>query len=247
MLVAPAAYGASSGDWTSWGFDTSNTRNNPSEKSIGVGNVGRLAVKWKLPTEGNVSATPAVENGVVYAPDFAGNLYAVDAASGAVKWKASIPTMTGIPGNFARATPAISGNTLVFGDQAGKVGSVDGYLLGVDKRTGTLLWKTKVEGGYPIMTQSPTVVDGVAYVGAASYEEALVRTPADLPRFHDGRERQHRGPAVEDLHGPRGIHRRIGLGQLARGRLQARDGVHRHGQQLLGARLGDRVPRRGGR
>lgn len=178
LLAAPAAFAATSSDWTSWGYDTSNTRHNASEKSIGVGNVGRLAVKWKLPTAGNVSATPAVENGVVYAPDFAGNLYAVNAATGAVKWQASIPAMTGIPGDFARATPAIWGNVLVFGDQAGRATPIpgfDGYVLGVDKRTGTLLWKTKVEGGFPIMTQSPTVVDGVAYLGAASYEEALVR------------------------------------------------------------------------
>lgn len=175
LLIAPPAHAQAGSDWKSWGFDTSNTRYNPTEKTIGVGNVKRLAVKWKLPTAGNVSATPAVENGVVYVPDFAGNLYAVNANTGAVIWQANVATMTGIPGDFSRATPAISGNVLILGDQAGKAFSPDGYVLGVDKRNGSLLWKTKVAGGYPIMTQSATVVDGVAYIGAASYEEALVR------------------------------------------------------------------------
>ncbi len=41
--------------------------------------------------------------------------------------------------------------------------------------TAALLWRTTVPGGYPILTQSATIVGGVAYVGAASYEEALVR------------------------------------------------------------------------
>jgi polyvinyl alcohol dehydrogenase (cytochrome) len=174
LAVAPIASGATAGSWTSWGQNTSNTRSAAS--TIGVGNAGSLAQKWKLSTAGAVSATPAVENGVVYAPDTAGNFYAVNAATGAVIWQKNLSTDYQLPaGDYARATPAIAGNILVFGDQAGKVFSPDGYLLGVDKRTGALAWKTTITGGYPIMTQSPTVVNGVAYVGVASYEELLVR------------------------------------------------------------------------
>lgn len=175
MAASPSAFSASAGDWTSSGYDTSNTRYNAAESSIGVGNVARLGVKWKLATQGDVSATPAVQDGTVYVPDFAGNLYAVNAQTGVPRWTANIATLTGIPGNHARATPAISGNTLIIGDQAGKAFSPDGWLLGIDKRNGALLWKTKVEGGYPIITQAATVKNGVAYVGVASYEEALVR------------------------------------------------------------------------
>ncbi len=173
MLASPAAYGAKDGAWRSWGFDASNTRHNSTESTIGVGNVSRLVPKWRLATAGDVSATPAVEDGVVYVPDYAGNLYAVDAANGTIKWQASIAAMTGITGDFARSTPAIWGDVLVLGDQAGKLLSPDGYVMGIDKRTGQLLWRTTVEGGYPLMTQSPTIVNGVAYIGAASFEEAL--------------------------------------------------------------------------
>lgn len=176
LVAASPAYSApGAGDWTMSGYDNSNTRYNPAERTIGVGNVGRLGVKWRLPTAGDVSATPAVEAGTVYVPDFAGNLYAVDAATGVPRWTVNIATLTGIPGDHARATPAIAGDTLIIGDQAGKAFSPDGWLLGIDKFTGALRWKTKLEGGYPIVTQAATVHDGVAYVGLASYEEALVR------------------------------------------------------------------------
>lgn len=162
--------------WPTSGYDAQNTRYSKAERRLGIHNVGRLVPKWRLPTEGDVSATPAVDATSVYVPDFAGNLYAVDRESGEVRWKTNIGDLTGIPGDHARATPAISGNLLIFGDQAGKAFSPDGWLLAIDRMNGALVWKTKVPGGgFPIVTQAPVVHRGIAYVGVASYEEALVR------------------------------------------------------------------------
>jgi polyvinyl alcohol dehydrogenase (cytochrome) len=183
LFTASAAF-AAQGGWPNAGHDLSNTRSGDS--TIGVGGAPKLAVKWKLPTAGNISATPAVENGVVYVPDDQGNLYAINAATGAVIWQKNLVTDYGapvappwafVPGapDYSRATPAISGNTLVFGDQAGKVLSPDGWVFAVDKRNGALLWKTTVAGGYPILTQSATIVNGTVYIGAASNEELLAR------------------------------------------------------------------------
>jgi polyvinyl alcohol dehydrogenase (cytochrome) len=174
VSVASGAPGGAT-NWTSSGYDTQNTRFSKAEKVIGVGNAAQLVQKWKLPTEGDVSATPAVDGATVYVPDFAGNLYAVERQTGVVKWKVNIGDLTGIPGNHARATPAVAGDILILGDQAGKVFSPDGWLLGIDKRTGVLAWKTRIEGGFPIITASAVVAGDVAYVGVASYEEALVR------------------------------------------------------------------------
>jgi len=161
--------------WTTGGYDAQNTRYNRTEATIGVANVGSLVPKWRLPTDGDVSATPAVDGDTVYAPDFAGNLYAVDRLTGVLRWRANIADLTGIPGNHARATPAISGNMLIVGDQAGKAFSPNGWILGIDKKSGALVWKTKLAGGYPIVTQAAVVRGDVAYVGVASNEEALVR------------------------------------------------------------------------
>ena len=46
-----------------------------------------LTKKWEFTTGGDVSATPAVDGERVYVPDWAGNLYAVDRATGAVVWQ----------------------------------------------------------------------------------------------------------------------------------------------------------------
>ncbi len=161
LMVSMASSAHDDGEtWASAGYDAQNTRYNPDERTLGVRNVGRLVPKWRLPTQGDVSATPAVDATTVYVPDFAGNLYAVDRDSGEVRWQVNIGDLTGIPGNHARATPAISGKLLIFGDQAGKAYSPDGWLLAVNKVTGALVWKTKVPGGgFPSSRNPPSCME----------------------------------------------------------------------------------------
>ena len=176
LTVAVSSAAPGGGDnWTSAGYDAQNTRYNKTESAIGANNVRRLVTKWRLATDGDVSATPAVDDTSVYVPDFAGNFYAVDRQTGIVRWQVNIGNLTGIPGDHARATPAISGDLLIFGDQAGKAFSPDGWLLAIKKKSGALAWKTKLPGGFPIVTQAAVVHGNVAYVGVASFEEALVR------------------------------------------------------------------------
>src|SRR4029079_13841415 len=89
---------------------------------IAVSNASNLTVQWVFTTGGDVSATPAVDDVAVYVPDWAGNLFAVDRNTGAQLWSRTIPGYTGVAGNYARTTPAVAGNALVFGDQGGKFG-----------------------------------------------------------------------------------------------------------------------------
>src|SRR5262249_35892024 len=44
-------------------------------------------LKWKLATKARVVSSPAVQDGAVYFESYDSHLYAVDAASGLVKWK----------------------------------------------------------------------------------------------------------------------------------------------------------------
>ena len=62
-------------------------------------------VKWAFTTEGDASATPAVDSSKVYVPDWKGNLYAVDRSTGLQVWTTKISAATGLPGDKARATP----------------------------------------------------------------------------------------------------------------------------------------------
>src|SRR4249920_2259851 len=91
LVVGSAALaGGLNDNWTSAGHDLKNTRYQNNETAIGAGNVGGLGVKWAFTTGGDVSATPAVDDTKVYVPDWAGNLYAVDRATGAQVWSKKV-------------------------------------------------------------------------------------------------------------------------------------------------------------
>jgi polyvinyl alcohol dehydrogenase (cytochrome) len=174
--VGIAAADPGGNQWTSAGQNLQNTRSNGNESKIGVGNVANLQVKWAFTTGGDVSATPAVDGANVYFPDWAGNLYAVDRATGQQVWKASISAATGIPGDKARATPALTADKLFIGTQGPFGGG--GKMLAFDKSTGALLWSTQVES-HPagIITQSAVVQANRVYVGTSSQEEAYSLIP----------------------------------------------------------------------
>ena len=171
--VAAAAEGS---EWASAGGNRQNTRFQSSEHTLSPANVGSLTVKWALTTASDVSATPAVDADTVYVPDWSGNLYAVEKATGAVKWTASIPLASGAFLDKARATPALAGEKVIVGTQGGILfgGAPGAWVLAFDKSTGALLWKTKVDSHFAaIVTQSASVFAGRVYVGVASQEEAL--------------------------------------------------------------------------
>jgi len=174
LLVGGAAALAAPGgnSWNSAGGDRQNTRHAASESKISPSTVASLTKKWVLTTAGDVSATPAVDGQRVYVPDWAGNLYAVDRATGAVVWQKKVSDLTGVPGDLARVTPAFTETTLVLGNQGPFFGG-GGTVVAVDKATGDLLWRTQVESHEAaIITQSATIFDGVVYVGTSSQEEA---------------------------------------------------------------------------
>ncbi len=187
MLVLPAVVlaGARMDGWPTGGQNQENSRDQAAEKTIQAANAGALAPQWTFQTGattasgGDVSATPAVDESRVYFPDSAGHLFALDRDTHAVVWQRNFAAITGIPGDYARTTPAIHGNTLIIGDQAGKFETeatpsalAGAYVLGFDRRNGALLWKTKVESHFTaIVTTSAQVNGDTAYVGVASNEE----------------------------------------------------------------------------
>ncbi len=195
--AAPAS-GSGAATWPTGGQNIDNSRNQPLETTIGVGNVAQLAPKSGWGTAGafttgggDVSATPAVDDTRLYFPASNGKLFAVNRATGATVWSSDIADATGIkPANgatgvdYARATPALAGQTLIIGTQSGKFETPDwaadhpalagAYILAYDKATGALLWKTKIDSHFSaIVTQSAQVSGTTAYVGVASNEEAF--------------------------------------------------------------------------
>jgi polyvinyl alcohol dehydrogenase (cytochrome) len=142
LLVATVGGGP---DWGMIGNDSTNSRNQPLERSIGPDDVGNLAVKWIATTTGDVSATPAVVDGAVYFGDFGGTLWKLDAETGHVVWSHLVSDYTGIAGDIARTSPSVAGNTLVVGDLKHP------YMLGIDTKTGDLRWMTQSIPASPLL------------------------------------------------------------------------------------------------
>jgi eukaryotic-like serine/threonine-protein kinase len=101
-------------------------------------------------------SSPVIADGRVYFGSGDGNLYALDAASGELRWKFAT-------GDVVHASPA-------YADGVVYVGSFDSRLYAVDARTGKELWR--FQGGEDPLVHnqvgfqsSPAVVDGVVYTG----------------------------------------------------------------------------------
>jgi len=178
-IAALSAHGAWAGqgsEWNTSGGDRQNTRSQPSEHTLSVANVNKLEVKWAATTDGDVSATPAVDSDTVYFPDWGGYVSAVNKATGALKWKVKLSNVTGIPNDKSRSTPAVTDDKIIFGTQGAILagGGPGGKIVALKKATGAVAWVTQAESHFAaIITQAANVFDGRVYVGVASQEEAL--------------------------------------------------------------------------
>ena len=101
-------------------------------------------------------SSPVVAHGAVYFGSGDGHLYALDAASGELRWKFHT-------GDVVHASPALANGVLY-------VGSWDSYLYAVDAASGKEKWRYHSGEDAAIHNQvgfqsSPAVVDGVVYTG----------------------------------------------------------------------------------
>lgn len=177
LATTPILAGPSGDNWLSAGGNRTNTRHQETEHKLSPSTASDLSVRWVFNTDGDVSATPAVDQESVYVPDWGGNLWAVDRHTGAPAWQVIISAVTGVHLDKARATPVIAGDKVILGTQGSILvagGAPGGKLLAFDKGTGALLWATQLdEHPAAIVTQSATVHDGRVYVGVSSLEETL--------------------------------------------------------------------------
>ena len=168
------------GQWRIAGQNLSNTWSQPAEHSISPSNVKGLKPKWVFTTGGDVSATPTVDGGVVYFPDWGGNLFAVKKESGHLIWSHKISEYDGVAGAISRVSPAVDHDQVIIGDILSSKQVHNGAnVISVDRETGARRWITQVET-HPaaVITGSPVVFDGVVYIGVSSTEESLATNPS---------------------------------------------------------------------
>jgi glucose dehydrogenase len=136
-------------DWAQFRDTSQHKGTNPYENVLSPANVTDLDVAWSATTGNQISALPAVANGVVYIGSQDSHLYAFNAQTGTQLWSA--PT-----GNGIYSSPAVA-NGAVY------VGSFDHNLYAFNAQTGAQLWSAAT-GTY--VTSSPAVANGVVYVGS---------------------------------------------------------------------------------
>ena len=177
--------------WSSAGGNFANTHaylsppaNIGSPVQLNPSTASRLALKWSVVTAGDISATPTLETGGLYVPDWGGKLYKLDPETGATVWSRSVCEYTSscytATASISRTAPAIGRNVVVIGDAVARYdkpnfGSV---IIGVDKATGAKVWSTVINATskYASVLGSPVIFNNVAYVGTASWEEGIQGT-----------------------------------------------------------------------
>lgn len=163
-------------------------------------------IKWKLHTGGPVVASPTLAGNRVYVGSYDGNLYALEAASGAVAWKVDL-------GARVASSAAVSdGVVYVLG--------YDAKLHALDAATGKSKWTfatrgehrftaTHLHGALPVaeampdpfdvFLSSPQIAGGVVYFGSSDGNVYALdaNTGSQRWKFQTG-DVVHASPAIAD-------------------------------------------------
>jgi polyvinyl alcohol dehydrogenase (cytochrome) len=174
VLTAASAGPAVAEDWPMYLHDAARSSAS-GETSISPSNAGSLVKVWSFKTGGGVAASPTVVGGVVYVGSWDGYEYALDAATGALKWK----TYLGVTnyGNTSCPFPTDVGVTSSATVQNGVVyvGGGDTYWYALNASNGNVLWRiytgdNSPSGGH-YNWSSPLIYNGSAYIGIASLDD----------------------------------------------------------------------------
>ena len=109
-------------------------------------------------------SSPTVADGVVYVGSFDGHLYALDAGSGALRWKFATEGVSidlpkaGFDRRSVQSSPAVTADLVV-------IGCRDGRLYGVDRATGKERWNFDHQVSWVV--GSPAIAGDRAIVGSS--------------------------------------------------------------------------------
>ncbi|HYL11919.1 MAG TPA: PQQ-binding-like beta-propeller repeat protein [Terriglobales bacterium] len=144
-------------DWLHYGNDLANTRFQDVDQ-INPSNVANLKVAWEFRTgvmdpKAELETSPIVVNGTMYITDGHDDVFALDAATGNMKWSYKPIEMPGEMPSLDQISICCGQNNrgVVFvpgAEVSGKdrviYGRLDNAVVALDAGTGTVLWKTVV-------------------------------------------------------------------------------------------------------
>ena len=159
-----------------WGFDVSNTRRIPEDVAgLAPADIPRLKLKWAFAYPGAMRARsqPTFAMGALFVGSQDGTVYALDAATGCLRWKFRATAEVRVPVEimtWSAGSPP-SPPLVFFGDLIGRVYAVDAL-------TGKMRWVIKAdEHPAATITAPPVYHEGRLYVAVSSLEEASAPDP----------------------------------------------------------------------
>ena len=125
---------------------------------LGDAQVPRVLLHFMNLENDNRSPRPIVADGTIYVGSGDGSFHAVDAASGARRWRVAAP-------GKVRQTAALAGDLVIFGTTGDERGydMNRGNLYALRRATGELAWKYDVRGA---VTSAPTVMGDTLILGS---------------------------------------------------------------------------------
>ena len=177
------------GDWNQFRFGSQHAGVNPNETLLSPANVGGLVRKWSTPIGDTVFASPTVVDGRVYIGTLGGQVWALDAETGAVLWRRPVDALAG---DTVWTSPAVANGVVYFA--ANRPVAV---LYALDAATGATVWTASPS--ISIIIASPTVADGVVYLAYNDHSIVAVDAATGATRWSaDAGSGMYSSPAVAD-------------------------------------------------
>jgi len=172
------------GSWQSFGGDLAHSRSSSSETTISISNAKDLKPAFDLRAPG-VTATPAIEDGVMYWADWSGKVRATaiyDNQKALWEVDKSAGGIGDLSGGYT-GSPAVTSKAVYFANRNGLVSAHD-------KKTGTVIWERKNDAGVhthiwssPVVAEADNVlVIGIGGLGTRDNNVALPQSQLETFR-----------------------------------------------------------------
>ncbi len=152
-------------NWLSYGRTYGEQRYSPLAQ-VNADNVSQLGLRWyqDLETSRGQQSTPLMIDGVLYVTQSWSKVVALDGRSGRLLWRydPKVPGETG----FKACCDVVNRGLAAWGDKL-YLGTLDGRLVALDRRTGRPVWsKRTVDPSQPYtITGAPRVIKGKVIIG----------------------------------------------------------------------------------
>jgi alcohol dehydrogenase (cytochrome c) len=160
-VLSGSAVGAGSVPWTLPAGNLAGTRA-ATGSAISAGNVSQLSVSWRFaPSDkeryGLFASTPLIDGDTVYVQDLRSNVFALDRATGKVRWARRFGAINDGPNGLALSAGRIYGAT-------------DSNAFALSASTGRVLWQRHLtSASQQFVNDAPVYWKGLVFLGSVGY------------------------------------------------------------------------------